>query len=53
MTFKTWHDPDAYCGECIHYRAGAGCTERGLSYVKFETSATFCDDFVDVDEVRE
>ena len=41
------------CGECIYYRAGAGCTRRGLSHVMFDSDALWCKDFVDVDEVRE
>lgn len=39
------------CGECIYFLAGAGCRKYGAC-IRFDTFATFCDDFVDVDEVR-
>lgn len=41
----------SYCGECIYFRAGAGCIRHGLSRVIFETIMVDCVDFVDIDEV--
>lgn len=51
MTFKTFHGIDRQCGDCVYFRAGAGCIRNMLSCVRFETPALFCDDYVDVDEV--
>lgn len=40
------------CGDCVHFRAGAGCLKLMLSNVRFECAlAGTCAWFVDVDEV--